>query len=597
MAVDTIARGMAAAAKIDAAVFKYRGTVSTYNDLPSDAEIGDVYNIATADPQHDINAGDNVAWDGTDWDKLGGDVDLSNYLAKNNTTSFTPTGDYNPATKKYVDDTVTYRPYPAGFDTTHTTQDFLDSIEALNLPIGMAYLGQVSLSDMPDGIDTQAEVEVFIYPQNVIYCVMRSAEVSPYEWSCNSYEFRGWEASAVAAVKRYLWDGEYSAANQELLTNIYNDILNDIPIVVQCTTRQSCHIYTAPNQASYVYFYPVFYGVKQGGWSTSTPANPTLCSYITTYGDSGNYNNDYVFALKRITFTVNDSGVVTNINKIDNGFYVPRATSIALVYGGGGSPYAKRALCIDNTNSYTPTADYHPATKKYVDDSVATKQDVLDKVIVDVQANGVSIVEISKLVKDMAVDNDVSNKVLSIDMSGYTSTQLVDGITGGNALVAFSSQEEDSAYTLFASDGSYLSDYAQTASVAIYNPDGTAFGTVESSDIYVWYVVMTISGGVPTYTGVYVLDDLTTKTAYGTTTLPNNYLINEIESAHYPTSVIWNCIKLSGFATGDGVANIITNTAYDPTTNKIATMTDINNVVGDISTILDTFVTVDEEEY
>ena len=30
--------------------------------------------------------------------------DLSNYLAKNNTTSFTPSGDYNPATKKYVDD-------------------------------------------------------------------------------------------------------------------------------------------------------------------------------------------------------------------------------------------------------------------------------------------------------------------------------------------------------------------------------------------------------------------------------------------------------------------------------------------------------------
>lgn len=33
-------------------------------------------------------------------------TDLSNYLAKNNTTSFTPSGDYNPATKKYVDDSV-----------------------------------------------------------------------------------------------------------------------------------------------------------------------------------------------------------------------------------------------------------------------------------------------------------------------------------------------------------------------------------------------------------------------------------------------------------------------------------------------------------
>lgn len=30
-------------------------------------------------------------------------IDLSNYLAKDNTTSYTPTGDYNPATKLYVD--------------------------------------------------------------------------------------------------------------------------------------------------------------------------------------------------------------------------------------------------------------------------------------------------------------------------------------------------------------------------------------------------------------------------------------------------------------------------------------------------------------
>jgi len=34
-------------------------------------------------------------------------VDLSNYLAKDNTTSYTPSGDYNPATKKYVDNSIT----------------------------------------------------------------------------------------------------------------------------------------------------------------------------------------------------------------------------------------------------------------------------------------------------------------------------------------------------------------------------------------------------------------------------------------------------------------------------------------------------------
>ena len=39
------------------------------------------------------------------WEKIGStEVDLSNYLAKNNTTTFVPTGDYNPSTKKYVDD-------------------------------------------------------------------------------------------------------------------------------------------------------------------------------------------------------------------------------------------------------------------------------------------------------------------------------------------------------------------------------------------------------------------------------------------------------------------------------------------------------------
>lgn len=80
-----------------ASVYKYKGSVATYEDLPiEDLSVGDVWNV--------IDTGDNYAWTGTVWDKLGGEVDLSNYLAKDNTTAFTPTGDYNPATKKYVDD-------------------------------------------------------------------------------------------------------------------------------------------------------------------------------------------------------------------------------------------------------------------------------------------------------------------------------------------------------------------------------------------------------------------------------------------------------------------------------------------------------------
>ena len=65
------------------AVYKYKGTVATYSALPTaDRTVGDVYNVETADAENGIEAGDNVAWNGTGWDVLGGNVDLSNYALK-----------------------------------------------------------------------------------------------------------------------------------------------------------------------------------------------------------------------------------------------------------------------------------------------------------------------------------------------------------------------------------------------------------------------------------------------------------------------------------------------------------------------------------
>ncbi len=57
---------------------KYAGSVNTYADLPTtNRNPGDVYNVKTADTAHGIKAGENVVWNGTDWDPLGGTVDLS----------------------------------------------------------------------------------------------------------------------------------------------------------------------------------------------------------------------------------------------------------------------------------------------------------------------------------------------------------------------------------------------------------------------------------------------------------------------------------------------------------------------------------------
>lgn len=63
--------------------YRYKGTVATYADLPATGQTaGDVYNIEAADATHGINAGDNVAWNGTAWDNLAGVVDLSGYVEK-----------------------------------------------------------------------------------------------------------------------------------------------------------------------------------------------------------------------------------------------------------------------------------------------------------------------------------------------------------------------------------------------------------------------------------------------------------------------------------------------------------------------------------
>ena len=71
-------------------VYQYKGSVATYADLPTTGQkVGDVWNVETADPNHGIKAGDNVAWDGAQWDILGGNHDLSGYAQLNSANTFT----------------------------------------------------------------------------------------------------------------------------------------------------------------------------------------------------------------------------------------------------------------------------------------------------------------------------------------------------------------------------------------------------------------------------------------------------------------------------------------------------------------------------
>ena len=57
----------------------YKGSVDTYIALPTSNKVGDMYNVAHADSVHGIKAGDNVIWNGNDWDNTGGTIDTSTF--------------------------------------------------------------------------------------------------------------------------------------------------------------------------------------------------------------------------------------------------------------------------------------------------------------------------------------------------------------------------------------------------------------------------------------------------------------------------------------------------------------------------------------
>lgn len=172
-------------------------------------------------------------YDGTDWLDLSGvNAEYVQTVADNTLTN----------SKTYTDEQiqayVPLRGFPDTLKINGTTQQFFDSVKSLNLPVGSMLLGLVQFTDMPDSTLKQAEVQVEVYKNNVLYCTMRSADVSPYVWTCNSFKYMGWQPFGIANAQTVLFDNTdtgLEATNvedvvKELLTKI-NDISGQVDII------------------------------------------------------------------------------------------------------------------------------------------------------------------------------------------------------------------------------------------------------------------------------------------------------------------------------------------------------------------------------
>lgn len=73
---------LAATGNSAAMVYRYVGSVTAYSDLPESGMVaGDVYKVETADAEHSISAGDDVLWNGAEWEKFATSTTMPSSIA------------------------------------------------------------------------------------------------------------------------------------------------------------------------------------------------------------------------------------------------------------------------------------------------------------------------------------------------------------------------------------------------------------------------------------------------------------------------------------------------------------------------------------
>ena len=93
-------------------------------------------------------------------------------------------------------------------------------------------------------------------------------------------------------------------------------------------------------------------------------------SYVKSYrfifkGDYQAYNTQYnttLYGKATVVWLNGDYSINFEVETVDN--IAPLDNNLQ---------YDRKVLTTDNTTSFTPTNDYHPATKKYVDDCTSSK--------------------------------------------------------------------------------------------------------------------------------------------------------------------------------------------------------------------------------
>lgn len=226
---------------------------------------------------------------------------LNSYLSKTNTTSFTPTADYNPATKKYVDDSVA------------TLGDYVDE-QLANIDAG----GNSNSSSIPE-----------------------------YVLEASYTEFVNTNGDGIHQKVEVLRPDEQTFTNvKAIFADVVEKDIRVFNIRLKNINDNKDHCLLTCNTGGH----PSYSGMN----------------YVTF---SGIYTKDSLNTITEIHL---------GITFMDGGINPPTSMNWYRYTMKGYSSYAFKSdlntygLSKTNTTEFTPTADYHPSTKKYVDDAIST---------------------------------------------------------------------------------------------------------------------------------------------------------------------------------------------------------------------------------
>ena len=242
-----------------------------------------------------------------------------NIVTIGNTTAYNVINDYNPAHKKYVDDSVAIKQDIMQYET-------LPTASASNEGQIVQYIGTTTND----------------YTQGYFYQVISDGEETPtYSWE--NIEVQA--SSGGEGKDLFFWDGTGGLTDN--------------------------------NRAI---FQPIYDRWKEGKSSTLYIKVRSNNLYVPARIDYTDISlNLYILfneGLNRISFASAGNVRFTNgILSYVNAFYYQNVINkkIPNEYNTNASEYSEYSvLGTNNTKAYTPTADYNPSTKKYVDDKPTT---------------------------------------------------------------------------------------------------------------------------------------------------------------------------------------------------------------------------------